>query len=587
MRFNMIVFRNHHSIGITEDYINRIYSGLENVEKEKINYQDAIDLLIDCGELETGITDYLSGENGEISALLIKLCRSLSINSGKIVCKLWNGKTLSDETDHIRNTINKIRVMETPGNIKVNVPEGFVYYGLYPETYIDAADRFYEKYEPGNVVCIGIRSIGTQLSALVSAQLINNNCNVHSFTVRLKGHPFSRYLVLSRELENFVRDNNHLWFIIVDEGPGLSGSTIGGTVNKLLILGVDPKKIVIFPSWESDGRNFVSKTAREIWPGFEKFVGEFQHLWIKSGKLETGFNCDILKEFSAGLWRKHLIQSEKDYPAVHPHHEKRKYLLKGKGKENNTILLAKFAGLGNYGKEIIKRGIVLGKSRFCPEIRGYANGFVIMPFIEGVPMKPENVDEEFIKFVAEYFALINNEFTAELTATWENMTAMILQNTTEGLGSEWVENAQRVIKQFPSSSYQHNVVAIDGHVMSHEWIKTENGFKKVDSLEHWSDQFFIGCQNIAWDIAGFMIEFELEEKMKRKLVDHYIRLTNDVDIESRLPFYLTAYCAFRIGYITLANLSVPDTKEKERFAVLKRKFREFLKIQLLKNDDWK
>ncbi|NLW31556.1 MAG: hypothetical protein GXY77_08890 [Fibrobacter sp.] len=583
----MIVFRNHHSIGITEDYINRIYSGLENVEKEKINYQDAIDLLIDCGELETGITDYLSGENGETSALLIKLCRSLSINSGKIVCKLWNGKTLSDETDHIRNTINKIRVMETPGNIKVNVPEGFVYYGLYPETYIDAADRFYEKYEPGNVVCIGIRSIGTQLSALVSAQLINNNCNVHSFTVRLKGHPFSRYLVLSRELENFVRDNNHLWFIIVDEGPGLSGSTIGGTVNKLLILGVDPKKIVIFPSWESDGRNFVSKTAREIWPGFEKFVGEFQHLWIKSGKLETGFNCDILKEFSAGLWRKHLIQSEKDYPAVHPHHEKRKYLLKGKGKENNTILLAKFAGLGNYGKEIIKRGIVLGKSRFCPEIRGYANGFVIMPFIEGVPMKPENVDEEFIKFVAEYFALINNEFTAELTATWENMTAMILQNTTEGLGSEWVENAQRVIKQFPSSSYQHNVVAIDGHVMSHEWIKTENGFKKVDSLEHWSDQFFIGCQNIAWDIAGFMIEFELEEKMKRKLVDHYIRLTNDVDIESRLPFYLTAYCAFRIGYITLANLSVPDTKEKERFAVLKRKFREFLKIQLLKNDDWK
>lgn len=587
MRFNMIVFRNHHSIGITEDYINRIYSGLENVEKEKINYQDAIDLLIDCGELETGITDYLSGENGETSALLIKLCRSLSINSGKIVCKLWNGKTLSDETDHIRNTINKIRVMETPGNIKVNVPEGFVYYGLYPETYIDAADRFYEKYEPGNVVCIGIRSIGTQLSALVSAQLINNNCNVHSFTVRLKGHPFSRYLVLSRELENFVRDNNHLWFIIVDEGPGLSGSTIGGTVNKLLILGVDPKKIVIFPSWESDGRNFVSKTAREIWPGFEKFVGEFQHLWIKSGKLETGFNCDILKEFSAGLWRKHLLQSEKDYPAVHPHHEKRKYLLKGKGKENNTILLAKFAGLGNYGKEIIKRGIVLGKSRFCPEIRGYANGFVIMPFIEGVPMKPENVDEEFIKFVAEYFALINNEFTAELTATWENMTAMILQNTTEGLGSEWVENAQRVIKQFPSSSYQHNVVAIDGHVMSHEWIKTENGFKKVDSLEHWSDQFFIGCQNIAWDIAGFMIEFELEEKMKRKLVDHYIRLTNDVDIESRLPFYLTAYCAFRIGYITLANLSVPDTKEKERFAVLKRKFREFLKIQLLKNDDWK
>lgn len=583
----MIVFRNHHSIGITEDYINRIYSGLENVEKEKINYQDAIDLLIDCGELETGITDYLSGENGETSALLIKLCRSLSINSGKIVCKLWNGKTLSDETDHIRNTINKIRVMETPGNIKVNVPEGFVYYGLYPETYIDAADRFYEKYEPGNVVCIGIRSIGTQLSALVSAQLINNNCNVHSFTVRLKGHPFSRYLVLSRELENFVRDNNHLWFIIVDEGPGLSGSTIGGTVNKLLILGVDPKKIVIFPSWESDGRNFVSKTAREIWPGFEKFVGEFQHLWIKSGKLETGFNCDILKEFSAGLWRKHLIQSEKDYPAVHPHHEKRKYLLKGKGKENNTILLAKFAGLGNYGKEIIKRGIVLGKSRFCPEIRGYANGFVIMPFIEGVPMKPENVDEEFIKFVAEYFALINNEFTAELTATWENMTAMILQNTTEGLGSEWVENAQRVIKQFPSSSYQHNVVAIDGHVMSHEWIKTENGFKKVDSLEHWSDQFFIGCQNIAWDIAGFIIEFELEEKMKRKLVDHYIRLTNDVDIESRLPFYLTAYCAFRIGYITLANLSVPDTKEKERFAVLKRKFREFLKIQLLKNDDWK
>ncbi|HLV30499.1 MAG TPA: hypothetical protein VKY57_02900 [Chitinispirillaceae bacterium] len=583
----MIVFKNHHSIGITEDYINRVYSGLENIEKEKINYQDAVDLLIDCGELETGITDCLSGENGEISASLINLCRLVSINTGKIVCKLWQEKTLSNETVFIRNSINKIKVMEIPKNIKVNVPEGFVYYGLYPETYIDAANRFYEKYEPDNVICIGIRSIGTQLSALVSAQLQINDCNVQSFTVRLKGHPFSRYLVLSEELEDFVRDCKQCWFIIVDEGPGLSGSTIGGTVNKLLILGVDSKKIVIFPSWESDGRNFVSRTAREIWPEFEKFVGEFQHLWIKSGKLENGFNCDILHEFSAGLWRKHLLQSEKEYPAVHPHHEKRKYLLRSRGKENNRILLAKFVGLGNYGKEIVKRGKILGKSGFSPEIIGYGNGFVIMPFIEGVPMKSHDVDEVFMEFVAEYFALINNEFPAELTATWENMTAMILQNTTEGLGNDWVEKAQRVIKQFPSSSYQHNVVSIDGHVMSHEWIKTENGFKKVDSLEHWSDQFFIGCQNIAWDIAGFIIEFELEEKMKRKLVDHYIRLTNDVDIESRLPFYLTAYCAFRIGYITLANLSVPDTKEKERFAVLKRKFREFLKIQLLKNDDWK
>lgn len=54
------------------------------------------------------------------------------------------------------------------------------------------------------------------------------------------------------------------WFLVIDEGPGLSGSSICGTLEKLLKIGIAAEKIVIFPSWNPDVNRFVSEKAKNV-----------------------------------------------------------------------------------------------------------------------------------------------------------------------------------------------------------------------------------------------------------------------------------------------------------------------------------
>ena len=68
------------------------------------------------------------------------------------------------------------------------------------------------------------------------------------FTVRPRGHPFHRELHLSESLENAIRRHAESWFLIVDEGPGLSGSSFVSVALKLERLGIPSDRIVLFPS---------------------------------------------------------------------------------------------------------------------------------------------------------------------------------------------------------------------------------------------------------------------------------------------------------------------------------------------------
>src|SRR3982750_4419365 len=55
-----------------------------------------------------------------------------------------------------------------PGNIRLRPPEGFAYYALYPEMYASACLDFLREQQPARVGVVGIRSIGTTLSAVVA-----------------------------------------------------------------------------------------------------------------------------------------------------------------------------------------------------------------------------------------------------------------------------------------------------------------------------------------------------------------------------------------------------------------------------------
>jgi hypothetical protein len=91
----------------------------------------------------------------------------------------------------------------------------------------------------------------------------------------------------------------------------------------------------------------------------------------------------------------------------------------------------------------------------------------------------------------------------------------------------------------------------------------------VDALDHHDDHFFPGCQDIAWDIAGAAVEWGFEPEV---LMQRYLRLRSDSTLRARMPFYMTAYRAYRYGYCTMAAESLGETPDGAGFKRLANKY---------------
>ncbi|MCL4401880.1 MAG: hypothetical protein M1436_04320, partial [Acidobacteria bacterium] len=163
----------------------------------RLRTDDPVELLIDFGELESAVVDSISPDSDshdEITSLFREAARL----TGHAFLLATRGQRAPLEP--LRSALDRLSMLPLPHSVRMSVPEGYAYYGLYPETYIEAAARFRAEVEPRVVVAIGIRSIGTSLSAVVWAALEAAGCRVHSFTVRPRGHPFDRQLALSPRL---------------------------------------------------------------------------------------------------------------------------------------------------------------------------------------------------------------------------------------------------------------------------------------------------------------------------------------------------------------------------------------------------
>src|SRR4051812_16223396 len=88
------------------------------------------DLLIDFGQLESGVADALPYDDPAVGEL-----RRVSVNLGTL---------FSRPSARVDLTIRS----DLPEEIRVGVPEGYAYYGLFPESYAAAAENFYSECTP-------------------------------------------------------------------------------------------------------------------------------------------------------------------------------------------------------------------------------------------------------------------------------------------------------------------------------------------------------------------------------------------------------------------------------------------------------
>ncbi|HVL70932.1 MAG TPA: hypothetical protein VM434_03510, partial [Beijerinckiaceae bacterium] len=315
-------------------------AGLPDRPAGILRHQELVAAFMELGELAQGVADAdFAARGADTATPAQEACMTALTALAAAVWASWRGGF--DAPLPSPALLDPLQSVPLPPEIVVRRPEGFAFYALYPEAYGAAAATL--PLAPTRVV--GIRSVGTGLSAIVAAVL----GAPPPITVRPTGHPFRREVALERGL---VVDPNLRW-AVVDEGPGLSGSSFGAVADALEARGVPPERIRFFPGHGGDLGPEASPRHRERWARAARPFVAFDDLVLggqPAHRLER-FVADLvgeavapLEDLSGGAWRARRLP-EAAWPPANVAQERRKFLLH----TAEGPWLLKFTGLGREG----------------------------------------------------------------------------------------------------------------------------------------------------------------------------------------------------------------------------------------------
>lgn len=525
----------------------------------RCNSEEAMTLLIRIGELESAIADAPGGEG--VLALPRSSARDATVEAARVWISAWRDRT--GETEALCAALMRLTACTLPRSVTLRVSEGFAYYALFPQTYLRAAERYAAEERPPSVVVLGIRSIGTTLSAVVAAALEGQGCRTTSWTVRPGGHPFDRRLSVHPDLARVLRTRaaEGASFAIVDEGPGLSGSSFASVADALQALGVESSRIVLFPGWEADADRLRSPRARRVWRTHKRCCVTACQAGIAPERLFTSVRAP--QDWSGGRWRESLYDDRAQWPPVQPQNERWKVRLEP---ERRVI---RFAGLGEYGRRTELRARTLFDAGLAERPGDLRSGFLNLPFVAGAPLVSGTVSTSEASAIGRYIGCVSTLFRVEGETDATTLAPMIETNV-----AELLQQSAPVPDFVPGP-----VVRVDGRMLAHEWLRTEHGLRKIDALDHHDDHFFPGLTDPAWDLAGAAIELALNERCEQPLLTEYARVSGDTHIRTRLPFYRVAYLAFRAGYCAM-QADALDGADGEGFARAREQYVKVLRQSL-------
>jgi histidinol-phosphate phosphatase family protein len=540
-------------------------------------------LLLDAAELETALTDLRCAARDEQLAEIDAL-RALTVACGRLVVARWRGAgaecssggATAAAAAGVAAAFGRAAAVwggETVGvTVRCPVPEGFAYYALYPEMYAQAATRFVAAHRPAQVSVVGVRTIGTALSGVVAAALEARVADVASGTVRPRGHPFDRYVELSDAWRTWIRARADGWFVVVDEGPGISGSSFASVTRALRESGVDPRRIALMPSWDAAAHQLSSEAGRRAWELYPRFVGSFERLWLASGALGRAWGGEIAADWSGGQWRSYADAACRA-AAVQPQHERRKYLVR---QPDGAEILVKFAGLGRYQRGVVQAAVHASESGAGPRVVGVHGGFVGYERLAGVSLASAGVRRGEISQVARYIAGRPTAEHAHAGASVEDLLEMVRVNVGESLGDHAARRAAAIMSDNGSAMLAAPVVETDNRMQPHEWLRVGDRLVKTDGDGHHDDHFLPGAQNAAWDLAGALEELVRDADARALLMSEYSRFARDALVGERLTAYRVAYLACRVGYCQLASDSLGESPDGHAMGALVRRYRDSL-----------
>jgi hypothetical protein len=491
-----------------------------------------LDSLIEAGELEAALADTNAPGTPAAAALTDALATVLCTGD----------KFDKAELQQLAGRI------DTPETISISPPEGFTYYALHPSDYARVVDRI------GSQSCsfavIGVRSIGTTLSAVTTAALNANGRSAKRITVRPTGHPYARSVEFSAVQERWIVEqlSRSADFVVVDEGPGRSGSTFLSVAEALMRMKVPQERITAIGSREFDPESLYAQDAARRWrcvrflPTEPSVSSRFQ-------------NCAYL---GGGDWRMHSFDDEEDWPESWTQMERLKFL------SSDRRQFFKFEGMGPLGSEVRERAFTLAEGGFSPAVADTGDGFLSYETIEGRNLRKQDVSPSLLERIALYCSFRVSNFSYSSTFNSE-LANMLNFNVEQEFGRE--------LRLDPGLLGSANPTLADGRMQPFEWIvSTQGELLKTDAISHGDNHFFPGPCDIAWDLAGAIIEWDLSSAAAEFLLRRFKQVSG-IHVGQKVDTYMLAYCVFRLGFCKMAASTVSGSREQSRLELAYRWYR--------------
>jgi hypothetical protein len=415
-----------------------------------------------------------------------------------------------------------------PEAVRAKTPEGYAFYAVYPEAYRRAA--LAEAWDAAPMV-IGLRSIGVGLAAVVAEAA--GAADV--VTVRPVDHPYARRLSLAPALADRLAAHPGP-FAVADEGPGRSGSSFGAVADALAALGVARARIVFFPSHANDPGPETDPGRRALWARARRRVVTLDDL-LRDEPVGAWFEdligpAETVEDLSGGAWRA-LVGEAPAQPAL----ERRKFRLS----TPSGRWIARFAGLGEIGEAKFARARALADAGFGPQTPALRRGFLLQRWETGARLDRSGFDRaRFLARLARYLAFRARTFpaTTEDGATPQALAEMARVNAGACLAPPR-----------PIGPPVH----VDGKLDPWEWlVRPDGSFVKLDAVDHSCSHDLVGCQPIAWDVAGAEAAFGLSAAELARLLDAMAAEGAPVSPEA-LAFHRVCHAAFQRGRQALAG----------------------------------
>src|SRR6185312_16030317 len=378
------------------------------------------------------------------------------------------------------------------------------------------------------VFILGLRSMGSVLAPIVAAALAAEGMAAAWTTLRPAGPPFARRLeapaALGRRLSGFPGA-----FLVVDEGPGLSGSSFGAAFSLLASLAVPSRRITLLASWAptpEQAARLCHPGVAAAWPGWNVIAADPLPAPARA--------CGNL---SGGAWRASFGHHQ-DSPVWGTHAR-----LLHLADHGQTVV--KFAGLGAWGRAARERAAHLEAAGFGPRLAAAQGEEGWVRYRREAARPLDQPTRAWCEFAGRYLAWVASEYRL---ADAQPPTAAMVAMLEENLGAHCALPPEAPL------------IALDGRMLPEEWGETARGFVKFDATAHGDDPFFPGPADIAWDLAAIAAEFGAAAGAAAAAAYRRASGERARALAPRLAWHAAAYAAFRQAYCSLAAEQAGDAE---------------------------